>query len=340
MILIDAVYINAGGGKNLLQELLLSLRGVVDVALLRDTRIEDLDTAGMKVFDIPASEAGRTRFYRSHRDLLRRVLCFGNVPPPLSLRAEVRVYFHNMTLCQAYPGESIFTKIQSILKLHYIRQLSNNADGFFVQSDLVKSALAAHLPKGTVITVWPFYSKKSHDFSNSTTDDSNWLRYAYVSNAYTHKNHRRLIKAWELLASQGLFPELHLTVYGNYSEVNALIKEAQIKGVKIVNHGFTDPAILYKLCAYQIYPSLIESFGLGLVEAAEAGCAIVAADLPYVHAAVKPEILFDPLSVVSISDAVVCTMGEHANASEIVIKNRLKDLVSWMQLGQSADLRG
>ena len=101
MILIDAVYINAGGGKNLLQELLLSLRGVVDVALLRDTRIEDLDTAGMKVFDIPASEAGRTRFYRSHRDLLRRVLCFGNVPPPLSLRAEVRVYFHNMTLCQA-----------------------------------------------------------------------------------------------------------------------------------------------------------------------------------------------------------------------------------------------
>ena len=46
MILIDATYINSGGGLVLLKELLVHLRGRGDFALLRDIRVSDLDTCG------------------------------------------------------------------------------------------------------------------------------------------------------------------------------------------------------------------------------------------------------------------------------------------------------
>ena len=62
MILIDAVYINDGGGKVLLQELLGRLRGQTKCTLLRDVRMQGVDTSGYEVIVIPSRELARRAF--------------------------------------------------------------------------------------------------------------------------------------------------------------------------------------------------------------------------------------------------------------------------------------
>jgi glycosyltransferase involved in cell wall biosynthesis len=333
MILIDAVYINAGGGKSLLQELLLSLRGSEGVCLLRDIRIEDVDMTGLQVYDIPPNERARTRFYRKYGQRLKRVLCFGNVPPPIRLDAEVAVYFHNMLLCQTVPEIGLFNRIKAKIKMVYIRLNSRNADCFLVQSTVVRQALVCRLPSGTKIVEMPFYAPQEPRESDMVRANDCWCKFSFVSNAYSHKNHHTLIAAWKLLAHRGLFPELHLTISGHYPEIHAQIEEAKAAGANIVNHGFTNPVSLYRQCGYQIFPSLQESFGLGLVEAAQAGCAVIASDLPFVYEVVRPLHTFDPHSPESICEVVAMVSGKQASAAEVVVVNQTPRLVSWLLTG-------
>jgi glycosyltransferase involved in cell wall biosynthesis len=69
---------------------------------------------------------------------------------------------------------------------------------------------------------------------------------------------------------------------------------------------------------------------LGLVEAAAAGCAVLAADRPYVRAVVEPHATFDPLSAEAIADVVARCVGQPAPASIDKVADRLPDLVAWL----------
>lgn len=331
MTLIDAVYINATGGKVLLQELLGAVRGRAEVAVLRDTRAIGLDTCGFRVFDLPPSERARARFYADHADRLRRVLCFGNVPPPRRPSAPTAVYFHNMLLCQPDPVLGWRTVLDCRIKMAYIRFRRTHADRFLVQSPSVATALAARLGDAKIDVV-PFYASSAGVPAEASP--GRWQRYAYVSNGFAHKNHLRLLAAWRQLAAQGLRPELHLTLQGDFPELTRELELARAAGANIVNHGFTDPRPLYARCGYQIYPSLIESFGLGLVEAAEAGCAVIAAERPYVRSVIVPHATFEPTSVDAIAAAVRRTCGQAATASTVIVPNRINDLVAWLADGQ------
>ena len=336
MILIDAVYINEGGGKALLQELLGRLRGRTKCTLLRDARMQGVDTSGFEVIVMPARELARRAFYRLHRDRLTRVFCFGNVPPPVRLRAEVAVYFHNVLLCSTFKNATWRDQFMGMLKMRYIRWLRSHADVFLVQTELVRSALARDLGADVKISELPFYPASRPAVAPGEEAEGRWSRYAYVSNGYPHKNHARLIAAWEMLAKHGAYPELHLTLYGGWAGLYQQIEKARSVGARITNHGFTDSQLLYQACGYQIYPSVAESFGLGLVEAAEAGCAILASDRPFVRQVVNPLATFDPNSASAIEEAVLHSCGKRASASEVVVSNQLPRLIEWIRNGSWA----
>ena len=61
---------------------------------------------------------------------------------------------------------------------------------------------------------------------------------------------------------------------------------------------------LYQQSRALVYPSTFESFGLPLIEARQAGIAILAGELDYVRDLVDPEETFDPGSPVSIARAI------------------------------------
>jgi len=331
MILIDATYINVGGGLGLLRRLVNELRGQAEFALLRDIRVKDLDTAGCHVFDAVPSHFFRRRFYRQHGAELTRVFCFGNVPPPVRLSAPTTTYFHNLLFCENYVGQTWRDRLGMSAKMAYIRHYADNTDHFLVQTENMVTALRPAVGDRAMVDALPFFAQPRVTLAASA--QRRWDQFAYVGEAHPHKNHAALFAAWRQLLAQGLRPGLHLTVTAAYPRVLAQIAELQAAGADIVNHGFAEPGPIYAQCGYQVYPSFIESFGLGLIEAAAAGCAVLASDRPYAHAVVRPHATFDPSSPAAIAQQVARCLGQVAPASQVKVSDRLPELVAWLAHG-------
>ena len=138
--------------------------------------------------------------------------------------------------------------------------------------------------------------------------------FVYVASGEPHKNHRRLIEAWRLLAAEGLFPSLCLTLdKTHFTELSKWVDEMKHRyKLNIENVGVL-PDInivqLYGRVSALIYPSTFESLGLPLIEARQAGLAVLASELDYVRDVIDPEQSFDPKSVNSIARAVKRFMG-------------------------------
>ena len=95
------------------------------------------------------------------------------------------------------------------------------------------------------------------------------------------------------------FPKakLILTIEAKYKNLLKLIGSYVDNGRNIQNLGMVDQNTLTEVMSRAdicIYPSLKESFGLGLIEATQFEMPIMAANLPYVHDVVDNILLFDP----------------------------------------------
>jgi glycosyltransferase involved in cell wall biosynthesis len=120
-------------------------------------------------------------------------------------------------------------------------------------------------------------------------------RLIYVSHPGLHKNHLTLVKALPLMtqALPGVRLLLPLDLERENDRpytrlVEAIRNEANRLGVRdgivwlgCLSHDEVDFAL--RASDLMVFPSLSESFGLGLVESMAAGCPIAAADLPYAH---------------------------------------------------------
>jgi glycosyltransferase involved in cell wall biosynthesis len=83
-------------------------------------------------------------------------------------------------------------------------------------------------------------------------------------------------------------------------------------GLKVQNGGqlsHQEVLALYKKSGAAIFPSTLESFGLPLIEARQAGLPVLASELDYVRDVLDPEQTFDPESALSIARAVKRFMG-------------------------------
>jgi glycosyltransferase involved in cell wall biosynthesis len=133
--------------------------------------------------------------------------------------------------------------------------------------------------------------------------------FMYAATGDPHKNHIRLIESWCILASEGLYPRLWLTLdESKHSELSLLIqKKSKNFNLHIHNLGilsYDEVQLHYKKIDALIYPSTFESFGLPLIEARQAGLAVIAAELDYVRDVLDPDESFDPFSAISIARAV------------------------------------
>lgn len=181
----------------------------------------------------------------------------------------------------------------------------------------MKDALARHLlniktKPGFCIRTQPFASGGSQacqaraDRAHGTPTVHDFVN---VGSGESHKNHRRLIDAWILLTREGCHPSLVLTVDaaefpGLYDWIEA---QKRIHRLRIENMGALSQsrvAELYNYSCALIYRSTLEPFGLPLIEASNAGLAVLAGELDYVRDILNPDETFDPNSAVSIARAV------------------------------------
>lgn len=328
MTLLDALYINNSGGKALLDLLIKALfESGEDVFYLIDERcIGDYDyLADESALYLRAGIKNRRSFYHVRGNDFDKIICFGNIPPTQKLRGKVYTYFHNINLLTQPDSLSFKSKLLLKFKQTYIKFLKKNTDEWLVQSQNMCDELAKSFNVSKeMIKIYPFY--KHTPFIESKREANTFF---YISNGNPHKNHTTLLDAWELLYNEGINLQLSLTVTNSYPALQDRISEMRKKGFKVENKGWVNPLDLYKTHQYHIYPSLAESFGLGLVEATEAGCEVIGADLPYTFAVISPLATFNPLKAQSIANIVkqIINQTRDTQVTQVCVSNQLQELI-------------
>ncbi|WP_336690993.1 MULTISPECIES: glycosyltransferase [unclassified Chryseobacterium] len=332
MILIDALYINNSGGKVLLDYLIEELEKTdKEVFYLLDERIqkEKLQLKKNKVIYLKASLIKRRNFYKENKNKFSSILCFGNLPPNIKTSAKVYTYFHQLLFLDLPKEMSFISKKIYYIKTRFLNAFKKNTDYWLVQTELVKEKLSKKYGiQGSNILVIPFYPPFTSEVNTNIRKEH---QYIYVSNVSKHKNHLRLIEAFAKFYDKHKKGKLILTIPDDASEILNSINVKVNQGYPVENIGFVDRnslCQLYMESEYHIFPSLTESFGLGLVEAIENGCKIIGADLPYTYAVCKPSLVFNPLEVDSITEALSLSLQKNTINSESKVKNEINTLIS------------
>lgn len=309
MILIDAIYVHQTGGKVLLDYLVSKLEETeIEVFYLFDDRIPKAaynikDTN--KVLFLKSTFLKRLFFYIKNKRTFRKVFCFGNVPPPIRIDAITYTFLHQKIYLDIPPELPFKSSFSFVIKTKIVNLLKGNTDYWVVQNENVKLKLSEKF-KVDQDKIWnlPFYPsmKRNGEFKR------NDFGFIYVSHPYLHKNHLKLIDAFCLFYDKTKKGELILTVDNSHTELNDYINTKIAKEYPIKNIGFIKRDDLYKYYKsnrYLIFPSLTESFGLGIIEALENGCDIIGSDLPYMYDVCMPSLVFDPNSTQSIANALI-----------------------------------
>ena len=335
-ILIDSLYINSGGGKSILLELINDLRQknkLADFYFLFDRRLS-VTKNDLKDLDyefLQPSLKNRKLFYKLNKDRYRCTICLANIPPPITIDKPVYIYFHNVLLLEPFNKlQGLKTQLSNFIKKNYIRSNNKKTYKWIVQTNLMKTKLklSFNIEDDKILKLPIFNTIKS--FDNVKKNNS----FLYVSNYSSHKNFKRLINSFIHYANENTNQtEINFTLEDNIFK--KLIKNRYIpESIKFINHGkITYQKInnLYKKTQFMIFPSINESFGLPLIEAINHECMVIAPNLPYVNEIIIPSINFDPFSTQSISSSIrEAVKNSNLKASKIIIENKIDTFVKYV----------
>jgi glycosyltransferase involved in cell wall biosynthesis len=322
---IHATNIHQGGGKSLLWSIIEALPSSGSIVLVLDTRmpLPDNIPSNIQIKKVLPSILGRVGAERWLSKNVRSqdvVLCFGNLPPLLKSWGRTVVFVQNRYLIDGVKLNefSLMIRLRLTIERLWLFHKLKNVDEFVVQTPAMKRLLEQKIGQHILVRVLPFMATMvgySREILKPIILGKTDFDFVYVASGEPHKNHRKLLEAWCLLAGEGLFPSICLTL--NDVRFATLCNEIEVMrqryGLKVTNASelsHNDILALYKKSGALIYPSNFESFGLPLIEARQAGLPVLASELDYVRDVLDPEQTFDPESGVSIARAVKRFMGK------------------------------
>ena len=339
MLLVDAIYINTGGGKILLDYLIEELEKIDKRCFyLLDKRIENkkysIKSTNIVQY-LESSFFNRLNFYKQNKNRFSTVLCFGNIPPPIRLKSKVFTYFHNINYIfyskKDYPFKERFLNYIK-RKIFYLWR--KNTDMWIVQSLYVQEKMIEkYNEKESTIEVIPFFKTIKNDRRKEKGTKIVDV-FLYVSNAYPNKNHLRLIDAFCNFYDKCKKGKLIVTVSDTFTEVKNLIDIKIAQNYPIENLGYVSQEVLvkyYEQSEFVIFPSTSESFGLGLIEGIEFNCKIIGANLPYTYVVCEPSIVFNPLSIESIEESFNYAVHNKVKDSILKTENCISKLINLLK---------
>lgn len=334
MKLIDCTYLNSAGGIKILEIILnkMSLELKNEFTFLIDSRANNIilkRLEGSKFQLIENSELKRRSFYKLNKNKIIKCICLANVPPPIRIRCETIIYFHNELILKPDLSQSLYSYISFSLKKNYIRIINNNNYKWIVQTDLMKKKISKNLKINKQnILVYPIFTEFSIKKPIKKIDNT----FLYVCSSSAHKNIKRLIEAFNTIKNiNSKTLNLDLTISDENYFKKVVLANNKNKNLILNNYPNIDESSLCKLyqkSEFLIYPSLIESFGLPLVEAVQFNCKIIASNLPYVNELVNPSEVFDPFSVLTIAKSIDTVIeSDNINRSKIKINNKIDNFI-------------
>ena len=231
------------------------------------------------------------------------------------------VHAHMMTgvvlarVLRAWAGYALVSTVHNEFQRHAI--LMGLADRVIAVSEAVGRSMRQRGVAGSKIRVvlnGPLGSPRFRPISDHQPAALQGQAIVTVAGMYRRKGIAELIGAFEGVASR--FPEAHLYLVGDgpdRSELEDLARRS-FASSRIHFEGFQKEPQSYMLAATVfVLASHIESFGLVLAEAREAGCAIVASDVKGIPEALdggRAGLLVPPKDVASLEAALVSLLSD------------------------------
>ena len=329
MVLLDALYINSGGGKVLLDYLIEKINEKkINFFFLLDDRIVNnhYNLSNKKVLYLKSGLFTRHNFYRKNKTKFDSVFTFANIPPTISLDCKVYTYFQNVLYLEkkTYNFSFFFKKI-------IFNYYKNYTDYYFVQSKIVKDKLSDKNIEKDKILIFPFF-KSDFNFKRKKIDTKS-INFIYVSSGEKHKNHYNLLLAFKKYNQIYPSSSLTLTISPNYKKLILLINKLKNSNINIRNVGnISHEKIIneYRKSDVVIFPSKNESFGLGLIEAASMSIPIISSNKDYVHQIVKPSVTFDPENKEEIFKSMINHESFCEKPSEIIVNNKIDEMLKFI----------
>lgn len=299
---IVASNINTGGALVLLTYLTASFEKVTrNCTLTKYVSFDADNTSSVKnIRIIGIINKLKILFYR-----IDNTLYFGNLPPLVKSTNSI-VYIHNLNIMGGYTtvwksGDlDIKTKLKYSFLITYIKMTIRNVQYVMCQTLTGKKLLEKNFNNKNIL-VCPIYDDSYRPVQRAKEYDL-----CYVGLPSFHKNHQRLFQALDNIGKENVKITIAVTIPDFEQKLLNLINTIN-KNIEVVNFGMVPHRKVYEIYEKSrmlIFPSLIESFGLPLIEAARCNLPVITSDLGYVYDVIIPTDTFDPHSITSIEDCI------------------------------------
>lgn len=296
--------------------------------------VKDLKIPSLKIFKSSVFQT----FIRSLRK--RSNVLFFCSYPPLSKHNNSIVYYHSSFFFSPIKilknrNISYKTRLSRVFVHWIIRLFHKNVDVFYCQTQEVKNELLQNFNNIHVVCK-PFFNDL--DLIEAKNIEKNILYdFFYPATADTHKNYFNLFDAILILGRQKKV-SLVVTVAKNklnfierINEVNSTLGYEAISNVGRVTKR--EVLEFYTQSKAMVFPSLEESLGLPLIEAAMLELPIIGSDLPYLYDVVENPIVFDPNNPRDIAEKMKNFLeGKYEDVLQInKIKNQVVDIINFFK---------
>ena len=219
-----------------------------------------------------------------------------------------QLYVDNQALKQTLT----LKKAASLLSFrHIVRRSMKKADGVIFLSDKSMwdaKAAGVKFNKGGVA----YFGIPEENFSACPAEHTSneKLKLLYVSTFWGYKNHSSLLDALKLLKDKGFSFEMHFVGAGPTKGEMQIKEKVKVLGLDgdVVFHGNkSHDKVLEAMDESDIfvYPSAVESTGLGVMEAMARGMCIASSDMSCMPSVLKDAgVYFSPKQPQSIADAI------------------------------------
>ena len=241
---------------------------------------------------------------------------FPYLSAPIFYNRPFVVTIHDL-IPMLYPTGKASTLIAPLYYLKYlafgivIKKISWKAKKIIVPSFATKDEIIRHLrvlENKIVVT----YEAVDNNLKSQTAElKSQTLKkgqyFLYVGNAYPHKNLDRLIAAFKQLKKDSVNKDIKLVLVGDKGYFYKRL-ELMTNSKDIIFYGRANDeelTALYKNALAAVQPSLMEGFGLPVLEAMANRCLVVCSDIPSLREVAKENALyFDPQNTDEIQKAL------------------------------------
>ena len=228
---------------------------------------------------------------------------------------------------------------------YIIAQGARHAQKIIAVSNATKDEIVKHLhiPKEKVVVTYEGVDTKitSYELQIADLPEKYFL---YVGNAYPHKNLERLIEVFsEMIVQRTNTNNVKLILVGKkdyfYERLERKVKNLGLGEVVVFKHNVSDEELagLYDHALALIMPSLMEGFGLPILEAMAKGCLVAASDIPVFHEVAEDvPCYFQPTDTRSIANMLESiAKGEATNEQERKRKGKeISKKYSWEEMAR------